>query len=197
MTNSKKSVAPSKDSLRRHASAVRREAHRHLADKAGQSIAKAFLETIPWIPGQRIAGYWPLAEEADVCPLLEILVERGCLVALPVVVAKDRPLLFRQWRPGLPLEKGRHGTSHPFEDCPSLKPDLLLMPLLAFDRQGGRLGYGGGYYDRTLASLRAEKPVLAVGIAYSAQEMPELPFEPHDQRLDWIVTEITAREALS
>jgi 5-formyltetrahydrofolate cyclo-ligase len=115
---------------------------------------------------------------------------------LPVVIAKNEPLLFRLWRPGMPLEVGRFGTLHPPNDSPLLTPDLVLVPLLAFDRHGDRLGYGGGYYDRTLAALRIERSSRAVGLAYAAQELPELPHQPHDQRLDWIVTEIDVRESL-
>ncbi len=186
----------SKARLRRQASAIRQEAHRQWGETAGPRISSAFFSIVPWTPDQVVAGYWPMAGEADVRPLLEALARRGCPVVLPAVVAKDQPLLFRRWHPGMPLEAGRHGTFHPPPHSPALRPDLLLMPLLAFDRRGGRLGYGGGYYDRTLAALRGERPATAVGIAYAAQEMDALPHEPHDQRLDWVVTETSAREAL-
>ncbi|HXP98345.1 MAG TPA: 5-formyltetrahydrofolate cyclo-ligase [Telmatospirillum sp.] len=182
--------------MRRQAVATRREAHQCQKETAGERIASVFLATVPWRAGMTVAGYWPMSDEADVRPLLTILSERDCPVALPVVVAKDDALRFRLWRPGMPLDAGRYGTLQPPPDSPLVMPDLLLIPLLAFDRRGGRLGYGGGYYDRTLASLRIERHSLAVGIAYAAQEFPELPHEPHDQRLDWIVTETAAQETL-
>jgi 5-formyltetrahydrofolate cyclo-ligase len=196
MTDSNHFAEVSKASLRRQASLIRREAHRQSAETAGRGISSAFLSTVPWRPDQVIAGYWPMTEEADVRPLLEDLARQGCPVCLPVVVVKDGPLLFRRWQPGMSLAAGRHGTFHPPEDSAPLTPELLLIPLLAFDRRGGRLGYGGGYYDRTLAALREKRSVMAVGIAYAAQEMVGLPHEPHDQRLDWIITETSAREAL-
>ncbi|HEX7008052.1 MAG TPA: 5-formyltetrahydrofolate cyclo-ligase, partial [Alphaproteobacteria bacterium] len=111
------------------------------------------------------------------------------------VVARGRPLVFRRWRPGQTFVAGSLGEPAPPPDAPEVKPELLLVPLLAFDRRGYRLGYGGGYFDRTIAMLRAAPDmagvggVLAVGLAYAAQEVPALPTEGHDQRLDWIVTE--------
>lgn len=179
---------------RRRARDLRREIHARLEPEAGRSFVRIFLSNVPWRPEFAIAGYWPLPGEADARPLLVALHERGCAVALPVVEAKGAPLLFRRWRPGMVLEAGPHGTTHPPSDEPSLDPDLLLVPLLAFDRGGRRLGYGGGFYDRTLCALRARRQVVAVGIAYAEQELPALPDEPHDQRLDWIVTESMALE---
>jgi 5-formyltetrahydrofolate cyclo-ligase len=195
MMDSKSPLSASKVNLRREAEAVRREARERLGETAGQSIASVFLAGVPWSVGQTIAGYWPINDEADVRPLLETLAEHGCPVALPVVVAKDEALAFRLWWPEMRLDVGPLGTLHPTPDSPLVTPDLLLVPLLAFDQHGGRLGYGGGYYDRTLYALRADRPTRAVGIAYAAQEVPKLPHQPHDQRLDWIVTETAAREA--
>lgn len=197
MTLSPPSASGGKADLRRQAAALRREAHRRLAATAGSRMTAIFLAGIPWHAELGIAGYWPMAGEADVRPLLAALAEGGCRVALPVVEAADRPLLFRRWHPGMALDAGPHGTFHPPADAPVLDPDLLLVPMLAFDRCGRRLGYGGGYYDRTLALLRARRKITAVGVAYAAQEMPLIPDEPHDQRLDWIVTETAALEALS
>jgi 5-formyltetrahydrofolate cyclo-ligase len=183
----------SKNDLRRQARAVRRSITIDGAT-AAQAITRAFLERVPWQSCRVIAGYWPISEEADVRPLLEALGRQGCQLTLPVVPAPRQPLLFRRWSPGAPLEAGFHGTFQPLPESPLLRPDLVLVPLLAFDRGGSRLGYGGGYYDRTLAALRAQGPLLAVGIAFSAQEVAVLPRESHDQGLDWIVTEVSARE---
>ncbi|MTJ80134.1 MAG: 5-formyltetrahydrofolate cyclo-ligase [Telmatospirillum sp.] len=185
-----------KTDLRREARALRRAAHSR-SDGAAAGILRNFVEGVPWRSRAVIAGYWPISDEVDVRPLLDALAEQGCLLALPEVERRQQPLIFRRWSPGAPLEAGIHGTFHPLRESPSLRPDLVLVPLLAFDRRGGRLGYGGGYYDRTMAALRSEKEILTVGIAYAAQEMSELPTEPHDQRLDWIVTEDWALEALS
>ncbi|MDR3436526.1 5-formyltetrahydrofolate cyclo-ligase [Telmatospirillum sp.] len=196
MTGSNLSSDVSKTDLRRQARDIRRGAHRRLAGMAGAAIAERFLTLIPWRTRPVVAGYWPMADEVDVLPLMTALAGQGGALALPVVVRKDAPLAFRRWYPGMTLEAGPHGTRHPSSASPLLRPDLLLVPLLAFDRHGGRLGYGGGYYDRTMAGLRAEGGALAVGIAYAAQEMTALPIEPHDQRLDWIVTEDAAWETL-
>jgi 5-formyltetrahydrofolate cyclo-ligase len=110
-------------------------------------------------------------------------------VALPVVTARGLPLGFRRWRPGDVLVSGAFGLLVPGPSAEPVMPQLVLVPLLAFDRQGGRLGYGAGFYDRTLAVLRAAGPVIAIGVAYADQEVPAVPVEPHDQPLDWIATE--------
>ena len=110
-------------------------------------------------------------------------------LALPVVVERDRHLDFRAWSPGDDLEAGDHGTWHPYPSAPLVVPDVVLVPLLAFDRAGWRLGYGGGYYDRTLQGLRRAAPVTTIGIGFAAQEVMTVPHDGHDQRLDWIATE--------
>jgi 5-formyltetrahydrofolate cyclo-ligase len=109
-------------------------------------------------------------------------------LALPVVVAKRQPLVFRAWTPGDAMDKGVWDIPQPKADKPVLEPDILLVPLLAFDLQGRRLGYGGGFYDRTLAGLRARKPITAVGLAYDEQQVDEVPHLDYDQRLDWVLT---------
>jgi 5-formyltetrahydrofolate cyclo-ligase len=140
-----------------------------------------------------LAGYHPLAHEADVLGLLAALSERGILTALPCVTAADRPLLFRQWAPGDATVAGRYGIQEPAADQPLLRPDIVLVPLLAFDRVGQRLGQGAGYYDRTLAALRTDGGGLcAVGIAYEGQQAERLPADSWDEKLDWVVTETGA-----
>ena len=106
-----------------------------------------------------------------------------------MVIAKNTPLVFRQWAPGDALVLGRWNIKVPPEEAPEVLPDVLLVPLLAFDRRGFRLGYGGGFYDRTLEKLRTLKKVTAIGIAYAGQEVDAVPYEEFDQRLDWIMTE--------
>jgi 5-formyltetrahydrofolate cyclo-ligase len=136
-----------------------------------------------------VSGFWPMAEELDIRPLMAELFERGCRLALPVVVAKKQPLVFRAWRPGDALESGVFGTLHPPPTCETVEPDALIVPLLAVDEEGWRLGYGGGFYDRTLAGLRARKNISAIGVGFDAQLVTDVPHGPDDQRLDWLLTD--------
>lgn len=139
---------------------------------------------LPFQASRIVAGYWPMAQEIDVRPLLFSALEQGKKCVLPVVVRQNAPLVFRQWQSGDALEEGLHRTVHPFADQPVLQPDLIFVPLLAFDQMGGRLGFGGGYYDRTMATLES----VRVGVAYDEQEVDRVPMDSFDQRLDWIVT---------
>lgn len=140
-------------------------------------------------PGAVISGFWPFGPEIDLRPLLHRLHAAGHPIALPVVVRRGLPLIFRAWRPGQELIAGSFGVPRPDKDQPELTPAVLIVPLLAFDRLGYRLGYGGGFYDRTLERLRAQGPVLAVGVGFAAQEVPAVPRDATDQRLDWMVSE--------
>ena len=148
-------------------------------------LAEAMLAQHAPPKGAIIAGYWPMGDEMDPRPLMLALASRGHALALPVTPPRGQPLAFRAWAPGAALRPGPMGTSEPVAG-EELRPDLLLVPLLAFDRAGRRLGYGGGYYDRTLATLPGAK---AIGIAYAGQEMPEVPAGPQDMRLPLIATE--------
>jgi 5-formyltetrahydrofolate cyclo-ligase len=136
-----------------------------------------------------VSGFWPINEEIDIRPLMIELHNQGCQVALPVVQGKGLRLLFRAWRPGDPLEAGIFGTLQPSAKREALEPEALLVPLLACDEDGWRLGYGGGFYDRTLAALRARRKVTAVGVAFNAQLIADVPHGPDDQRLDWLLTD--------
>lgn len=133
-----------------------------------------------------VSAYYPVRGEIDCLPLLAALTGRGQRLALPVV-RDDAFLDFRLWRPGGPLTPGRFGIPCP-ADGPVVEPDVLLVPLLAFDGRGHRLGYGAGHYDRVLAALRARRPVAAIGLAYDFQEIAAVPAQDHDQRLDWALT---------
>jgi 5-formyltetrahydrofolate cyclo-ligase len=132
--------------------------------------------------------------EIDVKPLLAQLHASGHPVGLPVVVKKGEPLVFRQWHPGMALVSGGFGTEVPPPVAPEVTPRVLIVPLLAFDGEGYRLGYGGGFYDRTLDKLRTGSAAdpLAVGVAYSAQHVARVPRDDFDQPLDWIATEKAA-----
>jgi 5-formyltetrahydrofolate cyclo-ligase len=136
-----------------------------------------------------IAGYWPINDELDCRPAMTALLERGYRIALPVAHAKGEPLAFRAWLPGAALEPDAMGILAPLGSVSELAPDLVLVPLLAFDAAGRRLGYGAGFYDRTLVSLRSERQVPAVGLAFDAQEVAQVPAGPEDAPLDAVVTE--------
>ncbi len=182
-----------KAALRRRSRQRRSEAARDEQAGDGASAAaqvcRRLLESLAVPAAATVAGYWPLRDELDQRPILAALAAGGQRLCLPVVVEAGAALVFRAWRPDTPLEPAAFGTEVPGPDCPVVEPDILLVPLLAFDRRGYRLGYGGGFYDRTLAALRGRRPVVAVGLAFAAQEVAEVPVEASDEALDRIVTE--------
>lgn len=140
-------------------------------------------------PGAVVSGFMPLKSEINPLPLMRKLADGGATLALPVVAGKGRPLVMRAWTFGGPLASGVWGIREPMPEAPAVEPDILLVPLLAFDRHGHRLGYGAGYYDMTIAALRAKKPVVAIGIGYAAQEVETVPITPRDEPLDLVLTE--------
>jgi 5-formyltetrahydrofolate cyclo-ligase len=139
--------------------------------------------------GAVVSGFMPLNSEISPLPLMRRLAEAGARLALPVVVGRGLPLSMRAYAFGEALVKGVWGIRVPAPEAPEVAPDVLLVPLLAFDRNGNRLGYGAGYYDMTIAALRAKKPVVTVGIAFAAQEVDQVPTTPRDVRLDLVLTE--------
>jgi 5-formyltetrahydrofolate cyclo-ligase len=141
------------------------------------------------LAGTIVSGFVPLKSEINPLPLLRKLAEAGARLALPVVAGKGKPLIMRAWAFGDPLASGVWGIREPPPEAPEVAPDILLVPLLAFDRRGHRIGYGAGYYDMTIAGLRAQKKITAVGIAFAAQEVPAVPNTPRDERLDLVLTE--------
>lgn len=183
-----------KTALRAEAKRRRGEAA-SLAPAAAEAVCAEVLAAVPFPAGCAVSAYWPMRDELDPRPLMHRLAGRGHPIGLPVMAGKGRPLVFRAWRPGDALEPGGFGTQVPAPDRPEVRPRVLLVPMLAFDRTGYRLGYGGGFYDRTLAGLRADGDALAVGIAYAGQEVDDVPHDGNDQRLDWIVTEAEAIRA--
>jgi 5-formyltetrahydrofolate cyclo-ligase len=140
--------------------------------------------------GTMVGAYHALPSEADPALLLQRLVQQGCHIAFPRIAARDRPLAFHRIPDGEVLKQGAHGIHEPEAHWPQVTPDMLLVPLLAFDKHGHRLGYGGGFYDRTLSAYRDRaRPIRAIGVAYAAQELEAIPAEPHDVALDGILTE--------
>jgi len=160
--------------------------------RAAQAIAECGMALVEKLrgPGGRgvVSGFASLPEELNIWPLLRRLAGAGIPLALPVVAKKGEPLVFRAWTPGDAMSKGVWDIPEPKADKPTLEPDILLVPLLAFDAVGRRLGYGGGFYDRTLARLRAMKPIAAIGLAYDEQRVNAVPHLNYDQRLDWVLT---------
>ncbi|MEA2769104.1 MAG: 5-formyltetrahydrofolate cyclo-ligase [Acetobacteraceae bacterium] len=154
------------------------------AQAAGNALAAHVLRDCPPPPGAVISGFWPMGEEIDIRPLLHALHDRGHRVALPVTPRRGEALTFRGWQPGDVLVPERFGTMRPIGEI--LTPDMLLIPLLAFDAAGGRLGYGGGFYDRTLAGLPGR---FRLGCAFAAQQVDAVPIGPYDIRLDAVATE--------
>lgn len=150
----------------------------------GARLAGHVLDRCPPRPGQVVAGFWPMPGEMDVRPLLLALLGRGHAVVLPETPPRGQPLRFRRWRPGEALVAERFGTWRP--TGAEAAPDVLLVPMLAFDSGLRRLGYGGGYYDRTLAALPGRR---AIGIAFAAQEVPVVPAGPHDIAMHAVATE--------
>ncbi|HTM81071.1 5-formyltetrahydrofolate cyclo-ligase [Asticcacaulis sp.] len=138
-----------------------------------------------------IGGYWPIQSEINPFPLMQVFKERGYALALPCLVAEGEEfhMIFRRFSLGDDLVSGPFDIHQPADDADEIAPDLVLLPLLAFDEQGWRLGYGGGYYDRVLVRLRAQKDMKAYGVAFSGQQLAEVPFEVHDQPLDGIFTD--------
>jgi 5-formyltetrahydrofolate cyclo-ligase len=182
------SIKDAKAAMRREAIARRDALPASQRQQAAEAIAAcAFPIVIP--QGAIVSGFMPLKSEINPLPLLRKLSDAGAALALPVVAGKGQPLTMRGWRFGAPLASGVWGIREPMPDAPAVDPDILIVPLLAFDRRGYRLGYGAGYYDMTLTALRARKPIVAVGVAYAAQEVETVPITPRDARLDLVLTE--------
>ena len=181
-----------KTAIRASARETRASAFERFGGRMGAVVTANFLARFSYPPGVDMAGYWPTNEEADIRPLMTALNQRGHRLALPRVERRGAPLRFFRWQPGDRLEAGFGDILEPAA-AEEIHPEVLLVPLLAFDGTGLRLGTGGGFYDRTLAALRQARGVEAIGIAYSDQEVDSLPAGDHDERLDWVVTELGCR----
>jgi 5-formyltetrahydrofolate cyclo-ligase len=181
-------IAAAKAELRREMIARREALPVASRVAAAETIAKRGLPVeVP--VGAVVSGYSPLKSEISPVPLMKRLAETGAKLALPVVVKRGLPLTMRAWAFGEALGSGQWGIREPKAEAPEVYPDFLIVPLAAFDRAGYRLGYGAGYYDMTIARLRAMKPIVAMGIAFAAQEIPKMPHDSYDEKLDFILTE--------
>lgn len=172
---------------------VQAKARRQEFSRAGDARAAA-IELLKHFPyarfrGALIGGIWPLPGEIDVRPLMTALSTQGHSLSLPCTPRKGKPLTFRAWGPEDKLKAGPYGTREPYPEQSEVLPSLVLVPLLAFTETGERLGYGGGFYDRTLAGLRAKQDVFACGVAFAAQEAALIPTGEHDVPLDGILTD--------
>ena len=182
---------PSKNDLRTTVLKQRDALSIEQRNEAAQVVAsREFPVYLP--PGAVVSGYSPIRSEFDPVPLMKMLAAHGVELALPVIVGRGQPLAFRAWTADAAMARGAHGIFEPLADAEQVQPDIVLVPLAAFDRAGHRIGYGAGYYDRTLIDLRRSKPVTAIGLAFAAQEIPEVPADDHDVRLDLVLTEARA-----
>ena len=182
------SALPSKELIRKEA-ADRRAALKSKVAELSQALAQQFLAQVPVPQNAVVSSYWAIGDEADPQFLESELRRHGHRIVMPRVAGRNQPLDFHLWEAGTKLVRGGFGLSEPSRDWPKLNPDVLIVPMLAFDAAGYRVGYGAGYYDRTIRGLRVAKSVTAAGFAFAVQEFPELPHLAHDERLDWIVTE--------
>ena len=187
MTITARKLAMRKDAL------AQRAVLRAAAPDAAERMARNFIAGIPLPKNAVVSAFVAIGEEADPAPLIGLLRANGYPIALPRVVKKGEKLAFHLYAPGAALIPGVFGLSQPGKDWPEAVPDVLIVPLLAFDARGMRLGYGGGFYDRTLADLRASRNVLAVGFAFAGQEVEDVPHRESDEPLDWVVTEAGTR----
>jgi 5-formyltetrahydrofolate cyclo-ligase len=184
-------IEEAKAALRIKAHAARAALSPQTRADAAVAVARLFFDHISLSSQNVVAAYWRIRDELDCQPILIGLMDSNQTVVLPVVMGAELPLDLRVWEQGASLYEAGFGTLAPSELAPRREPDVVLMPLLGFDRHGTRLGYGGGYYDRTLASM--SKTPRLIGLAFAAQEMDEIPRENHDMPLDAVITEAGVR----
>jgi 5-formyltetrahydrofolate cyclo-ligase len=176
-----------KERLRSEVFARRDALDKEFRHEAAQRIADRAVDLPELKDVTPVGAYWPIRSEVDPRPLMEALIERGQDVALSQILHPH--LSWRLWQSGDVLIKGGFGVREPGPDAPEVFPKALIVPLVAFDRRGGRIGYGKGHFDRAIAALEAQHSVLTIGLAYAVQEIDEVPIEPHDRLLDVIITE--------
>jgi 5-formyltetrahydrofolate cyclo-ligase len=178
-----------KAEARKAAAKVRKAAHDLVKDEAPLRLVEHDFPVNPTVGRKIVSAFFPYKSEIDTRPLLGKLAGEGWTTCLPIVIALGEPLVFRRWLPGEPTIAGVWDIPRPTCDAPIVEPDVLLVPMMAFDARGFRLGYGGGFYDRTLELLRSKKPIIAIGVAYAAQEVDSVVHDAHDQALDYVLTE--------
>jgi 5-formyltetrahydrofolate cyclo-ligase len=188
--------ADRKKHLRAMAAVRRRQAFADAGPEAAILLADRFIRALPIDGSLVIGGYWPVDTEIDVRPLLRRLAGADHQVVLPVVSAPGRPLKFREWTPDTMMRLGAYGVHVPPDSATEREPDLVITPLLAYDVDGWRIGYGGGFYDRTLRRLRGLGDVIAVGVGFAAQQVSAVVHDGLDEQLDWIVTEENATKVV-
>jgi len=177
-----------KKALRAEAQNLRKAAFDKHGPDASRRLAAYGLDFLGAQPGSIVSGFAAIRDEINPAHLMTWLHAEGYRLALPAMEGKGLPLVMRAWTPGDAMAVAAWGIAEPLDDKPAVDPDVVLVPLLAFDSRGHRLGYGGGFYDRTLARLRTIKKVTAVGIAYDEQKVDAVPVASYDQRLDWVLT---------
>jgi 5-formyltetrahydrofolate cyclo-ligase len=182
------SIEDAKTALRREALARRDAIPAAVRQAAAEEVA-ARQFPLRVLPTTILSGFMPLKTEISPLPLMRKLAEASAQLALPKIGDRGKPLIMRAWPWGGPLDTGQWGIREPKADALEVDPDIVLVPLLAFDRAGHRIGYGAGYYDMTIAQLRARKPITAIGLAFAAQEIPTVPATSRDARLDLVLTE--------
>ena len=185
------SLAENKQLLRRTALKKRNEIVSNASSESGDLLAGYIVQLVKTFPkANTVSGYLSIGNEIETLPSLNALAVAGYQTCLPVVLEMECPLGFRAWTDGDLLEMGPLKTRHPISDAPDIIPDILLVPLLAYDLRGYRLGWGGGFYDRTLGAYQTEgRPVIAIGIGYDNQKIEQVPSDAFDMVMDWIVTE--------
>ena len=177
-----------KNSMRKALFAARKQAHGS-AVGAAEAARDHFLASRLLTGVEVVSGYCPIRTELDVMPLMDALHDAGHRVCVPVIQSAGQALRFHEWWPGVEMQDGPFGAQVP-KGTQALEPELVIAPLVGFDRAGWQLGYGGGFYDRSLEALRAKRRTRAFGYAYAAQELDAVPIETTDQRLDGVVTEL-------
>jgi 5-formyltetrahydrofolate cyclo-ligase len=181
-------IAQQKCDLRRTARAARHLAFARHGASAGERLATHGITFADPPAGAALSAFLAIGEEIDPLPLMRHLWRAGHVTALPVMVGKARPLVFRQWREGEALAEVQWGIREPLDTAPVIVPDVVLVPLLAFDARGYRLGYGGGFYDRSIADIRTRKPIVTIGLAYDELQVDAVPHSQYDEPLDWVLT---------
>ncbi len=188
MASSTPSITSTKSQLRAEVLAKRDALPAEERAVAAEAIAaRPFPLTVK--PGTIVSGFMPLKSEINPLPLMKKLAEAGARLALPAIKGRGHPLIMRAYSFGDDLARGQWGIREPKPDAPEVAPDIVIVPLAAFDRAGNRIGYGAGYYDMTLAALRAKKKVTAIGLAFAVQEVDQVPATDWDERLDLVLTE--------